>query len=275
MYWDARARKRNLGDTRWRAWLRKMPLSEARALCNTEENTYSDDDLDAKWASDIETKDTPRNSHMPHSDFLFDRDQADMDTTDVHIVQMQWYEKVPLWIVADPQTNSKIELDDQKYQILAARMKQMGMKLTAARATKKVFFQAFIGGIVLECKPAPQPDKFTFECITGEPDENKGTWFGLIRVMRDPAKWSNKFLSQIMHIINANAKGGIMAEPDAFDDQRQAEQSYARPEAITWMKKGAMGSGPKGPEMVPKSHPWNSPPASTSSSSSPSRRSAM
>jgi hypothetical protein len=60
--------------------------------------------------------------------------------------------------------------------------------------------------------------------------------------MRDPAKWANKWLSQTLHIMNTNAKGGILAEPDAFDDQRQAEESYSKPESITWMKKGALGN---------------------------------
>jgi hypothetical protein len=159
-------------------------------------------------------------------------------------------ERVPLWIVADPQTNSKIELDDEKYQILAARMKHDGHEAHGgARDQEEVLLSGVHRRRRSRSGEAPQPDKFTFECITGEPDENKGTWFGLIRVMRDPAKWSNKFLSQIMHIINSNAKGGIMAEPDAFDDQRQAEQSYARPEEITWMAKGAMG-GAKEPQMA-------------------------
>src|SRR5207244_11369878 len=47
------------------------------------------------------------------------------------------------------------------------------------------------------------------------------------------------------------AKGGILAEPDAFEDQRQAEDSYARPEAITWMRRGAL-SGAGGSKFAPK-----------------------
>ena len=69
--------------------------------------------------------------------------------------------------------------------------------------------------------------------------------------MRDPQKWANKWLSQTLHILNASAKGGILAETDAFEDQRQAEDSYARPEAITWMRRGAL-SGPGGSKFAPK-----------------------
>ena len=47
--------------------------------------------------------------------------------------------------------------------------------------------------------------------------------------MRDPQMWANKMLSNALHIANTTAKGGIIAEKNAFDNQVQAEESYARP----------------------------------------------
>jgi hypothetical protein len=41
--------------------------------------------------------------------------------------------------------------------------------------------------------------------------------------------WANKMLGNALHIANSTAKGGIIAEKDAFDDQRQPEASYAQP----------------------------------------------
>ena len=43
--------------------------------------------------------------------------------------------------------------------------------------------------------------------------------------------WANKMLSNALHIANTTAKGGIIAEKNAFDDERQAEESYAQPDA--------------------------------------------
>src|SRR6185312_2340339 len=52
--------------------------------------------------------------------------------------------------------------------------------------------------------------------------------------------WAYKWLSQTLHIINTNAKGGILAEEDAFGDVADAEDSWADPSAITWLKAGAL-----------------------------------
>jgi hypothetical protein len=58
--------------------------------------------------------------------------------------------------------------------------------------------------------------------------------------MRDPQMWANKMLSNALHIANTTAKGGIIAEKDAFDNQRQAEESYAQPNEITWAAEDAI-----------------------------------
>lgn len=241
MYWDYRARKRNVVDAKRVARLRQMPYSDANEMFPG----HTKEQLDARWAIGMDPEEQTKTIEEKR---IREENAGDnfVERNDVHIVQMQWSERVPFWLVADEATNKKIELPDDQYKVLKRRMEALGMPLIAVKIFKRKFFQSFIGGEVLEVGAAPMPDRFSFECITGEQDKNKGTWFGLIRMLRDPQKWANKWLSQTLHIMNANAKGGIMAEPDAFDDQRQAEESYAKPEAITWLKKGALaGQNPK------------------------------
>ena len=245
MFWDSKARKKNLVDARrvWRA--RKMLIGDARDLFPD----VPDDDLDAKWASDTGTEDGRTEAEKRQRE---ENIEGADDNAEVMIVQCQWWEREKYWLIADPMTGQKVELADGEYQTLVKRTKQMGLDLKGVELNRRVYKQAFIGNEILgEVKPAPCKDHFSWQCITGEPDRNAGTWFGLVRVARDPQKWGNKWLCQTLHILNASAKGGIVAETDAFEDQKQAEDSWAKHDRITWAKKGAL-SGANGPKWAQK-----------------------
>ncbi len=151
--------------------------------------------------------------------------------------------------MADVATNSKMEMTEAEYHKLKTRFealsKAMGvpMPIHGVRLTRKRYYQAFLGARYLNGGPAPCGQQFSWAVITGEYDKKRRMFYGLIRVMRDPQMWANKFMSQIMHIMNSTAKGGILAETSAFDDQREAEETYAQPEAITWLADGALSEG--------------------------------
>jgi hypothetical protein len=123
-------------------------------------------------------------------------------------------------------------------------------KLDGVRMSKRVFKQAFLGNEELGCGPAPCGEQFSWGVMTGEWDAKKRFWYGLTRVVRDPQMWANKFMSQVMHIMNSTAKGGILAERDAFDDEIEAEESYALADMITWLKSGALSG--QNPKIMPK-----------------------
>lgn len=245
MFWDSKARKKNLVDAR-RVWrVRKMLLSEARALFPD----VPDDDLDAKWANGFETdSDKDADERRKRQD---ENSEGD-DNAEVLIVQLQWWEREPYALIADPATGERTEITLDEYKTLMGRAKKLGIPIKGVKMVRRVYKQAWVGNEVLgEIEPAPCKDHFSFQCITGEPDKNAGTWFGLARIARDPQKWGNKWLTQSLHILNASAKGGIIAETDAFEDQKQAEESWAKHDRITWAKKGAL-SGANGPKWAQK-----------------------
>lgn len=141
-----------------------------------------------------------------------------------------------------PKPETKL-VSEEEYKTLVAGLAEMGLPpeaLSGVKQKRKVRYQAFLGSVVLKAGPTACPDHFSFQCITAKRDQNKGQWFGLVRPMRDPQSWYNKWLSQLLHIMNSNAKGGIMAERGAFEDDLQAEENWAKPDGIVWMKQGAL-----------------------------------
>jgi hypothetical protein len=235
MFWDYDAKRRNISDAR-RVWrVRRIPLSEARAMFPD----FTPAEMDAGWTTVRDRADlriTP-----PDAEESGGEQSGDNMVTIAHV---QWIERESYWIAEDPLTSTQAEFTDEEYQKANERMKALaGIEMRGVRMRRKVRKQAFLGELVLSYGDAPCPKQFSFQCITGKRDRNKGTWYGLVRGMKDPQRWANKWLSQMMHIMNSNSKGGLLAEKGAFADQRQAEESWADPSAITWAADGSIQNG--------------------------------
>lgn len=242
MFWDCAARQMNLMDSRRRWRARKMSLSDARAMFGGED--IGDDDLNCSWPAGAETGDT---KPIEQRRLKQDENGKEDPSGEVTILQCQWWEREKYNRVANPFTGEVEDLDDKalkeltKIALEAEEATGQLYPVDSVKQTRRVYKQAFIGGKVLKKGPCPRKDGFTLHCITGELDHTKGTWFGLIQMMRDPQMMANKWLSQTTHIINSTAKGGIIAEEDAFADINEAKATYARPDVITFVKKGAIG----------------------------------
>lgn len=248
MFWDRTARKKNLVDARRMTRVRKMPLADAMQMFRGKTKFQ----INATWAegSDVDRGTDPKSIEEKRIRDGDDSYQEHDDKNEVTVVCTEWWEREPYWRVADPMTNTLIDLTDEEHTKLKSRFAQLGMKLESVQMTRKRYYRAWLGNELLGCTPAPCGNRFSWACITGEYDKQKRFFYGLVRVMRDPQMWANKFMSQIMQIMNSTAKGGILAEMGAFEDQEEAEETYAMPEAITWMADGAL-SGQK-PKIMPK-----------------------
>lgn len=237
MVWDKSARKKNLKDARRVFRMQKMSLADARELAERYGFDGEDEDLDAAWASGrdeaaVAKAKEERRRRLENSD-------GAEDDEEVTVVHAQWIEREEYYRVAGPQ--GIVELPPDRFKLLAAQAKANGVQLTYTTAKRKVVRQALLGAVILgKVKRGLVKDRFTFQCITGEPHKIKGIWFGLVQLMRDPQQWANKWLSQTLHILNTTAKGGILAERDAFENQDQASATYAKPDAITWVRPGAI-----------------------------------
>ncbi|MCV0371727.1 hypothetical protein [Filomicrobium sp.] len=241
-YWDCASRQMNLADSRRRWRARRIALVDARAKFPD----FSDDDLDCSWVTNVPNK-APKT--VEERRMKLDNSSRSTRNGMVTIVQCQWWEREKYYRVAKPDSDQVSDISEGEFKTLQKRLKDLekqtgqSAELTYTEATRKVYKQAFIGRRVLKVGPCPRKNGFTLNCITGKLHHTKRIWLGLVDALKEPQMMLNKWLSQSTHIINATAKGGVIAEADAFDDIREAQETWASPDAITIVKKEAISRG--------------------------------
>ncbi len=241
--YDPDAEKRNLDDAEWIARTKY----------------YTRERVEEMWPDAVEhisvgsTKD-PKGM-QPHDATLapwYINDQSDEEdkynTNLIEVVQYQY------WI---REVYYRVEFDDGSIESLSKSEFNKNRDLILSQAVKyikqyrKTFKQAFaIGEFILEKGDCPV-NAFTLRVITGLVDHNKKLWFGLVRPMKDPQMWANKWASQIIDIINKNPKGGYFVEADALEDPRRAEESISS-STFTYLNEDGIGKIlPKAVQPVP------------------------
>lgn len=237
MIWDPASTKPSLEDRRWDAWgiwMDNTVVSDRWpkmfALGSGEDNG---DSKGTEWHIQPGNRYNP--DVNPGGDGPYEEDKR-VDQTMVW--SYEFYELEPYYRVSDGQ-GGIAEVQAKEMRGIRSQLDQFG--LPYVKAMKKVYYYAFLADDrVLEWGKSDCQHGFIRNCITGKRDRNKNQWYGLTRVMKDPQRWANKWLSQIMHIINSNAKGGIMAETSAFVDPKKAEAEWAKPDSVTLLKEGGI-----------------------------------
>lgn len=246
LLWDKNARGLNYEDRKRCAHVRKMLLSEARALIEglPEHEPFDDEDLDAHWAGDISSPMTKPKTQLEKERREDARIKGPDQKREVHIVRVQWWEYEDYHRVHDTASGKNVDVPATKFKALKEHADGAGLQLQHAKMRRKVFKQAFVGSKILWCGDCPRQDGFSINFITGEPDDNEGTFFGWVRLLRDPGLWRNKFFSQLMHIVNTTAKGGIMIEADAIEgDVREFLANWSRQDSVSVLSRGAISAG--------------------------------
>ena len=236
VYVDPSARKRNFVDARYVIGTRWV----------------SGPDLEEEWPDKYEdlTSETLSEDGPDLPTLADDKDYDGEDdaghfrprTNEYRLLQCEWREPVTYYRVLDPQSGKLIDVDAKRYQQMTQAMEQMMLPpIKAVKARKWVWRRAIVcGNVLLSDGEAPCKSGSSYKFITGPRDRNLGINYGLVRAMRDPQEWANKFLSQIMHIINTNAKGGVMFETGAFDNVGNAKEEWAKPDSFLQMNPGGL-----------------------------------
>jgi len=242
MYWDPGARKRNIVDARWKMHIRQMSIAEF-------EDEWPDADLVAASSPwDEGEDDTSIRTHVYPQDAYREQQSGGAGPRGrptIRVAHVQWAEKVGSYRVG----KRAASMSSDQYDKLRGKLEERG--IPAVRQDGVQWKRAFIaGGTVLEEGDCPYPDGPTFRCMTYKRNRNKNIWFGIVRAMKDPQRWGNKFFSQILDILNKGAKGGIMIEADAVDDMADLEATWASSDAVHKFKPGALSQGKIMPKPV-------------------------
>lgn len=233
MYWDTNATKRNLTDATWimRARLMDAEIAEERwpaikdaspdaLMVDEEQETTAHDATEAPW-------------------YRGDGGARSAQAKQYLVLQIQHYEDATVYRIADPESGRLVTLTPNKFGKLKDQLDQWGVKY--AKGTERKFYQCWVAGqTMLESGPAPSQRGFTFNFMCAKRDRNRRQWHGIVRALKDPQKFSNKFFSDFMHIFATNRKGGAFVEIDALSDPRKAEAEWNAPDALIKLNPGGL-----------------------------------
>lgn len=219
MGWDPSSKKRNLDDAKfiWRA--RKYTLREVKEI-------WPDADV-TTVGENVVPMDTP-DEPIDRQEARFYRQDSpgvNYDKNKITVYQYQWYEKETYYRVQDDA--EIITLSEKEFKRVKPLIEEKG--LLYVKQKKRRYKQAFIlGKQILEKGDLPI-NKFTFRAITGLSDHMENSWFGLLHLMHDPQKYANKWLSQILYILNTNPSGGMFYEKGAIANINRFKSDLSHP----------------------------------------------
>ncbi|WP_371325862.1 portal protein [Bartonella sp. AR 15-3] len=245
MVWDTSAVKPNLIDAQRVWYIDEKPLDIAQEMFP---NVHWSE-LNADWVQQQTGMSVHSYGNDDYQNESLDGGESILQSSKmVTLAECRWFEREVIYKVLNPQTGRFTEYSEQDFQLIKKEFPQF----PATRMTKKVVKRAFLGKKLLEApdRPLVPSHQLGWECITGTFDKLSRQFYGIVRPTKDPQRWANKYFSQVMHLLNSQSKGGVMAERDAFDDDRQATESWARADSITWLKNGAVAAGRIQPKPV-------------------------
>ncbi len=236
MAWDCNAVKPNLEDASRLWFVDEKPFSEVKEMFPD----IAPELLHAGWAKSLASD--PVTPHDQTQANFYTGEQNDIAEQYSNklctIVECRWLERETYYRGPDLQTGEMREYTKEQIKLLEKNVPDFRY----AKQSRRIVRRAFIGRDILgePDRPLVPAGMFGWECVTGYRDKLKKQFYGVVRPTKDPQRWANKFFSQVMHLLNSQSKGGIIAERDAFEDDRQAEESWARADSITWAKKNSL-----------------------------------
>lgn len=242
MAWDSSALRKNLLDARWVAREKRLDYDEIEYLWPKKAKEL---DISDGFKYSAQIKGGPghvviNNPNIRYSgDNIINDEELNYESDGkIPVTELQWFEYDKVIRFIDPNTGKIIKMVKRRFDKVKD---ELNIGANFVELKEKVFYKAFfLSGVLLDRQLNASQKRFTYLFATGKRDRNQRIWYGMIRGIKDPQKWANKFFSSIIEIIGKNAKGGAFAESDAFVDIREAEEQWSKASPLIMLKRGGI-----------------------------------
>lgn len=236
---DPASRKANFADARYVFRFKDIPTSEAEAMFPGIVAAA----LNASWADTIDLQDGGEGNKRDYPDETRPGMKTDQRLKTVRVVQIQWWERETVMMVAGEGAEPTMIPRDE-WKTISAKLADSPALPAAQEVERRRYYQAFLGRDAMlpavEGQAKGEIEDLTIRACTGRLDRNNGYHYGVVRPMRDPQMLANKTLSQVLHILNTNAKGGLIIEKGVFANPRDAEKDWSDPSKTIVVNAGGM-----------------------------------
>lgn len=262
-YWDPDARRPNLSDSRWRGYVEIMSRDRFKALFPGEkgaENVFGIKGYVPGTEDDTHPEKYPSDYDDPE---LQGVEGGDRTPSNVHVLEYQCYKMEPAYRVLDPASGELSKpLPKEEFDQLRTAVEARGAVMTRfgtppdipdddspppvvfryLQQERRVYYRAFYSGSERLGKKERNPWKrgFTMQCITGRRHRKRNTWYGMVRAMKDPQRFTNSFMSASIHHYNSNPKGGLFYEDGAVENDEDLQAKLAHPSPAIKLQPGGL-----------------------------------
>lgn len=138
------------------------------------------------------------------------------------------------------------------YSQVKSIFKAFDLPFSPIKEKRMVYYTAVISGAkVFTAYKSVSQQGFSLKFKTGDRDERNNIWVGIVASLRDPQRYYNKSLTELMLIIASNSRGGVMYERSAIENVQEFESRYALTNAAVMVEDGAIS----GNKIIPKATP--------------------
>jgi len=279
--WDPNSVETNLLDSKWVYRAKDYDVEEAEELFNAEEEDF-------EFVDNVDDIENYRFNPFGGIQDKIGYEWSDPERRMVRVYFYQWFEVETYYRIENPimqapelqgeliSAFSVIEpeegdeafstnLNGEIVTITKAKRKQVkeiyefyGLEFNPMDEKRKVYYTAILSGNRVFSKfKSPTQQGFTMKFKTGDRDEVNKIWTGIVASMRDPQRYYNKSLTELMLIIASNSRGGVMYEEDAVDNVQEFEAQWAMNNAAVRVNSGALSGGkiqPKATAAMPSGY---------------------